>query len=93
MVDGPPMNGSTFCPFRTCMKCGVQFVRVAQRGTVPKFCSAACRQRAHRGRHASEPTAPDQIETLLRLADILESHAATYRAEAAALSEAMKVPA
>ncbi len=80
------------CAYVTCAQCGVSFVRCSNRGTVPKFCTAACRQRAHR----SVPPTVDvarQVETLLRLADILDTHAATYRAEAATLAATLEVPA
>jgi hypothetical protein len=38
-----------------CVVCGRVFGRRSGRGPVPRFCSAACRQRAHRARNAMRP--------------------------------------
>lgn len=38
-----------------CVVCGRVFGRRSVRGPVPRFCSAACRQRAHRARNAMRP--------------------------------------
>jgi hypothetical protein len=37
---------------RVCQECGQGFPRPSLHGPVPKYCSDACRQAAHRKRHA-----------------------------------------
>lgn len=56
-----------------CAECGGHFLRGAERGPLPKYCSAACRQSAHRKRAKASPTA--SVEEFVALVGIVAAMA------------------
>jgi hypothetical protein len=63
------MTGDTLL---TCQQCDRTFARPAERGPVPKFCSASCRQKHHRLTHWEDrPTSGYDREALI---DVLVYH-------------------
>lgn len=55
----------------TCHVCFERFERPARKGPIPKFCSAACRQKAFRRRQKT--TKNDQITALRAQVDALQA--------------------